>query len=173
MEKRQLLHLLQHYSGTSSQEAADVISLVNEYPYSQVLHALSARVSKDHNLENQQSLLQAAAIYSTDRTVLKEIMSGTYQASVVKEKSKSEVTVVQVNNIQATLDAVDYADLVIQDLEKLNTLKHNFEALAADLGYDTTEQKKKPPVRTKKHTDAIASDPLIEDIKTSKKKNRT
>jgi tetratricopeptide (TPR) repeat protein len=181
VEKRQLVDLLQHYSGSTSQEAAEVISLVHEYPYSQVLQALSARVSKDHNLENQQNLLQLAAVYSTDRAVLKEIMSGVYEAASVKEKSKlsdEPVTVIQKPSTDGILkpipDGIDYADEVIQDLERLNELKHNFETLAADFAngaFETTSEKpkKKPPVRTKKDTVA-SSDPLIEDIKTSKKK---
>ena len=74
MEPKKLVDLLHHYSGSSSQEASEVISLSKEYPYSQVLQALAARVSKDHNLDNQQHLLQSAAVYSTDRSVLKEII---------------------------------------------------------------------------------------------------
>jgi tetratricopeptide (TPR) repeat protein len=178
VETRQLVDLLHHYSGSSSQEAADVISMRNEYPYSQVLQALSARVSKDHNFDNQQSLLQLAAVYSTDRSVLKEIMSKVYEAAYAKEENIKVTAPLAVAspsiNTHKTIDAVDYADEVIHDLERLNELKLNFEALAAGFESGTTETevekpKRKPPGRPKKNIE-VASDPLIEDIKTTKKK---
>ncbi|HEY3429859.1 MAG TPA: hypothetical protein VGK39_04220, partial [Cyclobacteriaceae bacterium] len=157
MEKRQLADLLHHYTGSSSQEAAEVISLVHEYPYSQVLQALSARVSKDHNLDNQQLLLQSAAIYSTDRSVLKGIMSKVYEAAYAKEAGLTTHDTNTGVNIQQSISAIDYADEVIHDLERLNELKHNFEALAEGFGYpaSTTPEKpkRKPPVRTKKNID--------------------
>ena len=169
MEKRQLADLLHHYTGSSSQEAADVISLVHEYPYSQVLQALSARVSKDHNLDNQQLLLQSAAIYSTDRSVLKEIMSKVY----AKETGTSTTATNTGINIQQSLGSIDYADEVIHDLERLNELKHNFEALAEGFGFPASttpdKPKRKPPIRTKKNIE-VHPDPLIETIETTKKK---
>ena len=182
MEPKQLVDLLHHYSGSSSQEATEVISLCNEYPYSQVLQALAARVSKDHNLDNQQLLLQSAAVYSTDRSVLKEIMSTVYQAAVTKESVADVVTVTKnVSSpspaVQQTIDSIDYADEVIQDLNTLRKLKVNFETLASGLGIPVEKQseappketpKRKPPIRTKKVAEPL-TDPLIEDIKTKKK----
>jgi hypothetical protein len=85
VDKKQLTELLNHYTASSSQEATDVISLCDQYPYSQLLHTLAARVSKDHNLQNQQAFLQSAAVYSTDRSVLKEIMSAARMAVAEKE----------------------------------------------------------------------------------------
>lgn len=186
MEPKQLVDLLHHYSGSSSQEATEVISLCNEYPYSQVLQTLAARVSKDHNLDNQQHLLQSAAVYSTDRSVLKEIMSTVYQAVVTKEsltvskESVAEVTLtknVSSATIQQTIDSIDYAEEVMQDLKTLKKLKVNFETLASGLGIplETPNEvpakvasKRKPPIRTKKVAEPL-TDPLIEDIKTKKK----
>jgi tetratricopeptide (TPR) repeat protein len=168
VEKKQLVDLLQHYSGSSSEEAEEVLSLVHTYPYSQVLQALSARVGKDHNLENQQLLLQSAAVYSTDRSVLKEIMSKAYSTIKTKEKAGTPVTVVQDSQVHEAIDSIDYADEVIHDLERLNELKHNFETLAA--GMPALEKpKRKPPGRPKKNIEPSA-DPLIENIKTTKKK---
>lgn len=177
METRQLVDLLHHYSGSSSQEAAEVISLRDEYPYSQVLQALSARVSKDHNFDNQQLLLQSAAVYSTDRSVLKEIMSKVFEAAVTKQ-GVNEVMVAEptttIVHAHQTIDSIDYAEEVIHDLKRLNELKHNFETLAANFGNATPETavekpKRKPPGRPKKNIE-VSSDPLIEDIKTTKKK---
>jgi tetratricopeptide (TPR) repeat protein len=183
VEPKKLVDLLHHYSGSSTQEATEVISLCNEYPYSQVLRTLAARVSKDHNLENQQGLLQSAAVYSTDRSVLKEIMSTVYEAAVAKESAPEAVVTKKVSTptvsaaaIQKTIDSIDYADEVIADLNQLKKLKINFENVASGLasGIGEVEEKpvekpkRKPPIRTKKVVEP-ASDPLIEDIKTKKK----
>ena len=177
MEPKRLVDLLHHYAGSSSQEATEIISLSNEYPYSQVLRALAARVSKDHNFDNQQHLLQSAAVYSTDRTVLKAIMATVYQTAVAKEEVAAVTLTKNVSStaIQKTIDSIDYAEEVIQDLERLKKLKINFETLASGFGKATSEAtteetpKRKPPGRPKKTGEAI-SDPLIEDIKTTKKK---
>lgn len=177
METRQLVDLLHHYSGSSSQEAAEVISLRDQYPYSQVLQALSARVSKDHNFDNQQLLLQSAAVYSTDRAVLKEIMSKVYEAAYTKAEVAEATIPVQAianSNIQQTIDSIDYADEIIHDLKRLNELRHNFESLTADFGNTGAElivekPKRKPPGRPKKNKE-VSADPLIEDIEITKKK---
>ena len=170
MEKKQLVNLLHHYNSSSTEEAKEVLSLRDEYPYSQVLQALSARVSKDHNLENQQAFLQSAAIYSTDRSVLKEIMSGVFKAIGSNTQSLAITKPAPTLNLKDS--SIDYADEVVHDLDRLNELKHNFESLADSLSFaPSAEQKpsRKPPGRPKKNKEAVA-DPLIDDIKTNKKK---
>jgi hypothetical protein len=132
VEKRQLISLLHHFDSASSQEANDIISLLKEYPYSQVLHSVSARVSKDLQLSNQQDLLTQAAVYSTDRTVLKEIM--TISPPVVEQakesiaeskKTAAEKPVVEPKILPTT--NVDYAEEILADLKKLHESKSNFE----------------------------------------------
>lgn len=183
MDKIQLTDLLNHYTASSPEEASDVISLCDQYPYSQLLHALAARVSKDHNFENQQSILQSAAVYSTDRSVLKQIMSEIPMTLV--EKHVKVTTTVSTITITADKESVDYAEAVIKDLKRLNELRHNFELLAdafehgiphvKELTEETiepvTDKKpvKKAVGRPKKVVEAKA-DPLIEEIKTTKKK---
>ncbi len=177
METRQLIDLLHHYSGSSSQEAEEVISLCHQYPYSQVLQALAARVSKDHNFDSQQHFLQSAAVYSTDRSVLKEIMSKVYETTYTETEVEAITIPAETStasNVQQTIDSIDYADEIINDLKRLNELRHNFETLTADFGNARAEviveePKRKPPGRPKKNPE-VTADPLIEDIKASKKK---
>ncbi len=71
MEKELFIDVLKHYSKSSENEALTVISLKESFPFSQVLRILAARVSKDHNLEGQNHLLQQAAVYAADRGILK------------------------------------------------------------------------------------------------------
>ena len=154
-----------------------MISMRNEYPYSQVLQTLSARVSKDHNFDSQHLLLQSAAVYSTDRTVLKEIMSKVYEATYAKEEVNPVAIpsgTITSSTIQTTVGSIDYAVEIIHDLERLNKLKQNFETLAAGFGNATPgimaeKPKRKTAGRPRKNMEA-SSDPLIEDIKITKKK---
>lgn len=132
MEKSQFTNLLKHYSGSSQEEAQAVNALVAHYPYSQLLEALAARVSKDHQLPNQQLVLQRAAVYATDRSVLKEIMTAVTEAKQEHESNQSpgqHENLVTTHEPAITTASTDYADEVIHDLEKLQELKHNFEAL--------------------------------------------
>lgn len=172
MDKKQLTDLLNHYTASSTQEATEVISLCDQYPYSQLLHALAARVSKDHNLQNQQAILQSAAVYSTDRSVLKQIMSAATMA-VTEQDNATDSTVSSIT-ITAEKDSIDYAEAVLKDLKRLHELKHNFEEMvtAFENGIPVVPEEKvvkKRVGRPKKVVEAKA-DPLIEEIKTTKKK---
>lgn len=172
MDKKQLTDLLNHYTASSTQEATDVISLCDQYPYSQLLHALAARVSKDHNFQHQQAILQSAAVYSTDRSVLKEIMSAARMA--VAEKEAATLSTVSSITITAEKDSVDYAEAVLKDLKRLHELKHNFEAMvtAFETGIPAVPEKKavRKAVGRPKKVVEVKADPLIEEIKTTKKK---
>lgn len=181
MDKQQLSDLLNHYTASSTEEASEVISLCDKYPYSQLLHVLAARVSKDHNFQNQQDILQAAAVYSTDRSVLKHIMTEEAQPATVAEaviaRPERHVTVTPVVapvTIAPEADGIDYAEAVLKDLKRLHELKHNFEKMVSvfEMGIPDVEEKKpaRKPIGRPKKTVEVKADPLIEEIKTTKKK---
>jgi hypothetical protein len=138
VEKDQFIQVVHHFSGSSVQEAQDVLSLKESYPYSQLLHALSARVSKDHGFSTHSGELQMAAVYAADRGVLKEIMLEDFTSS----SDGSQVSVITVTapstayrqpalqSAPALIEpSEDVADEILHDLERLNELKLNFERL--------------------------------------------
>lgn len=129
MEKTVFLNILQHYASTSPDEAKEIAALRAQYPYSQMLQTLSARVSKDHGFQQQQRDLQVAAVYSADRTWLKEIITAQPEEPVQQVVSKHFNA-----NEQAltTIDSVDVADAIMDDLERLSRLKNTFENLFMD-----------------------------------------
>lgn len=167
MEKNAFISLLKRYNSTTHGEAATVIELRKQFPYSQVLQSLAARLSKDHELESHQSILQDAAVYSADRNALKEIFFEPYipfkepemvakatesapifNESEIKPSTEIKMEVAPVSRAEdrklrsiETVDSVDYADEIMRDLEKLNTLKHNFEMLFVE--YSEVESKPK------------------------------
>ena len=109
------------------------------YPYSQLLHVLSARASRDHGLGDQQSELQLAAIYSADRSILKTMMGQPAvdsEASMVV-KSSSNLRETQPMSAQQDSQAPtltgsiesqdDLADQVIKDVNELYKTRHTFE----------------------------------------------
>jgi hypothetical protein len=129
VDKTEFLQLLQHYATTSVDEAQEIASLRTQYPYSQLLQTLAARSSKDHGLQHQQRDLQLAAVYAADRALLKEIITLQPEEPVQQIVSKHVDADVQV---AATLDSVDMADIVMDDLERLSKLKGTFENLFMD-----------------------------------------
>lgn len=129
VDKTEFLQLLQHYATTSVDEAQEIASLRTQYPYSQLLQTLAARSSKDHGLQHQQRDLQMAAVYAADRALLKDIITLQPEEPVQQIVSKHVDADVQV---AATLDSVDVADIVMDDLERLSKLKGTFENLFMD-----------------------------------------
>ncbi|HTE33403.1 MAG TPA: hypothetical protein VK666_23640 [Chryseolinea sp.] len=93
MEKQPFIDLLKNYSKSSEDEALSIIALKESFPFSQVLHILAARLAKDHNIAGHEQILQAAAIYAADRSILKNAMSGDPIVAGVPSRSKeSDVT---------------------------------------------------------------------------------
>ena len=74
MNKIGLTGILSRFGELTEADENDIQRSLNEYPYSQVLHVLMARVSRDLRLPSQERCLSQAAIYSTDRNILKGIM---------------------------------------------------------------------------------------------------
>jgi hypothetical protein len=158
VDKSQFLNVVQHFSDSSVEEAQEILSLKESFPYSQLLHALSARVSRDHGFSTQQSELQLAAVYAGDRAVLKDVMTlaasdfviaapaqkgnGTHATPPPVTTTPTPVAVVTT----ATEEYEDVADELIHDLDRLHELKHNFEMLFADgAATETVKKQEKAP----------------------------
>lgn len=129
VDKARFVEILQHYASTSVEEAQEIASLRARYPYSQVLQTLAARASKDHGFQHQQRDLQIAAVYAADRVLLKDIITLQPEEPVQQVVSKHVDADAQV---ATTLDSVDVADVVMDDLDRLSKLKDTFENLFMD-----------------------------------------
>lgn len=121
METPDFLNVLQHFCGTTSKDAENVLTLKDAFPFSQVLHTLSARVSKDHGFSNSQQELQLAAVYAADRSVLKDIMERKTSFSPVQSEAEKELKASE-----------EFSQNLIHELERLHQLRENFELLFAD-----------------------------------------
>lgn len=168
--------ILQHYSGTSTEEAEWLYALTQEYPYSQVIQALAARAAQDHHHALENEFLQRAAVYSTDRAALKQLMSEA--TSVLQQVSKSNQTTAKSASDSTEAHQVltsskstvtDYADEVIHDLERLQELKHDFEAYFEGTQEPKTEKVTVPKAKQPEEKEEIESKP---DAKKLSKKER-
>jgi hypothetical protein len=124
VETPEFLKVLKHFPTTSFQEAEAMLALRENFPFSQVLHSISARVSKDHEISNSKAVLQLAAVYSADRAVLKEVMETSSTLNGVAKagtRANAGAPVVQ-----------DLANTILEDLAKLHKLRENFELLFID-----------------------------------------
>jgi hypothetical protein len=157
VEKETFIKLLERYPESTAEEAQAVLMLKEAFPYSQVLHTLSARLCKEQGFSTQIQELQMAAVYAADRGVLKEVMLAD-QLSVVKSARLSSAISAAASVMDAptpapvTTDDFDpesLADEVMHDLEKLHALKQNFEALFIEGKASTASEKEKSrPVKT-------------------------
>jgi hypothetical protein len=131
VEKDLFINVLKRYPESSTEEAQAVLLLKAAFPYSQLLHALSARVAKDHDFSNHQAELQQAAVYAADRGVLREIMTIENFAPARPDNAPLSIPSVTYSNLPAvaTVQEDNLADEVIHDLERLHELKANFELL--------------------------------------------
>jgi hypothetical protein len=135
-----IIKLLKSSTASSVGEAKEVLELKAQYPYCQAFHVLAAKVSKEHDLRSQQQELQSAAVYSCDRSVLKDIMTAqqpSEEEEIVADKAQHEPAENTSQTFSYTIqtettDSVDIADTVLDDLLKLNILRQNFEILFAD-----------------------------------------
>lgn len=75
LDKSKFLFLLVNNSSISSDETAALQLLQDEFPYSQAIHNLVARGSQLNDLPAKQGKLNKAAVYATDRTILKTLVT--------------------------------------------------------------------------------------------------
>lgn len=159
MDKEQFLQAIRSFTKVSIEEAKELCALREEYPYSQILHVLAARLSKDHNLSNHQHDLQMAAVYSADRSVLKEVMSKipevwpASQEVVGQSHPEAPSTIAATDQSSAEeKSGQDLADKVMQDLRTLSILKNNFENMVEEgntIPYHHTAEKAEQETRRK------------------------
>lgn len=191
MEKDDFLDLAKNYTSLTIEEALAIDELQQSYPYSQVIHCLATRGARDHQLEKSGSLLALSAVYATDRTVLKAIMTAprTARTSSTHAIESPQVASAAAETTDETVtEAIDRGlsgealnHEIMLDLDRLQKLKHDFEvsfmeyARVNQPGYKSPEtnasptpvQKKEVPVRHQrkaKPADDLIPEPSGESI---------
>jgi len=185
-----------NYTDLKPEEFGQVKEWSRHFPYCQVLHLVASRSARDERDPDQQTYLHRAAVYSTDRIVLKQVMTVTAkpraevtpvmetkaevegkpekapepqpivkkkESSVPKEVAKPQESLREENTLEG--DALR-EDLNFQ-LHRLHELMHQF-----DDRYEELQGKlpKKNPVKDKVDAEPTTEGPLIEEIKSSRRK---
>jgi len=74
VNKQKFVEILNNRNVVDYDDIQKIEALEKDYPYSQVLHTLSAIASYSQKSKNAKHKLNMAAVYSTDRSVLKELV---------------------------------------------------------------------------------------------------
>ncbi len=182
MEKNHFYQLLSNYTALTEEEVNELLKLQKEYPYSQVIQSMTARASNDLEMESRNEYLHLGAIYSTDRSILKSIMSmPTIDRTIVKPIQVESTSTVEIAPFEkensnpkefiSQLEGDELYDEIEKDVTLLKKLKLEFET-TADRVLKSSEkpekEEKRPEKKVKKSLEP--SDGLIEEIKTTKKK---
>jgi hypothetical protein len=187
--------LIQNFACLEKDEADELISLQKEYPYSQVIHNLVAKAAQDLNLSDKEHYLHEGAIYSTDRSVLKSIITALrtkrtaprsisapltsviesipeYQPPFAIHSGKEPVALLK---SESNGTGEDIYQQVTRDLAQLSQSRHHFEEVVAALEKNqpiplALVSKKVEKAEVQEVKSMESGDELIEEIKNSKRK---
>ncbi len=177
--------LVKNFTALTPAEYATLQSLVATYPYCQVIHVLSARASKDLNAPDQQERLHRAAVYATDRSVVKwaigaptaeraliemtpvEIAPTPQDRPIKKSDHPGPTTVINIAGMPSTnpLEGDALRSDLSKELNRLQQLKHDFETTYVALQHELHPEVSEGTVST-----GEKEAPLIEEIKSTRKK---
>lgn len=179
VDKDRFLVLVNNFTSLTAEEAHELIALQDQFPYSQVIHHLCSRAAQDQSLANREELLHTSAIYATERSVLKFIMTAPVvprtdeQVAEDPEEDLPEIVSPVPSAIaeRAISDDVLRRDL-LQDMDILKQMKTKYEATVEQLDrIKPSQQAEESKKKMKKSVDPQEPiDTLIEEIKSSKKK---
>ena len=85
LNKQKFRQVVSNYRDLSVQDRIDLHDLVKDHPYSQILHTLVAKANHDAKTDIVRQSLNYAAMYASDRSVLKDIIQSERE---IKEHTK-------------------------------------------------------------------------------------
>ena len=219
--------LTKNFTNLTEEECFQVQKLAREHPYSQLIHLIHSRAAQDLRHPDKAELLNQSAVYSSDRSVLKWVMTAAREERiavaaipalddrrievpvsvvpafddrikipvidppVTKEKNISpsatpSVGIIKKNKSFETAEKVTQPSITSQyetgltgdalredlyrELEKLKRLKHEFAVSLEEFQKSNppnVEANQQPKLKNSRES---ATEPLLEDIKTNRKK---
>ncbi len=163
MNKQKFQGILSNYQQISDDDRLELHRLVKEYPYSQILHTLVAKANIDAKTAIATQTLNFAAMYATDRQLLKSILKPeiTYKkevdSPVSSQPAAPKQTIQSKKQVKITVDSAQYSnagdnlrDEFWQHLNNLKASKANYlEWLDKTQDQDDEEPKPKKKEVTK------------------------
>lgn len=154
MNKERINILITHPEQATPEEVKMIEDVINKYPYAQLLRSLLARIHFIQDTDKKDKLLQTAAIYTTDRTVLKKLIQQKEYLLQTNEVSPYQTLVEDTispsihdnDTLSDDHESISIFDEVLKNLEKLKSLRQQFQFLELN----ETEEKKEPDEKEKK-----------------------
>ncbi|UII25224.1 hypothetical protein LVD15_18185 [Fulvivirga maritima] len=162
MNKQKFIKIVKNYNNISEEDRNKLHELVKNYPYSQILHTLIAKANNDANTDIATQTLHYAALYASDRHVLRNIIEEEPEEEEVLISADEELVTEpkEESGFSASIDEEDIhseelRDSVLLDLEALRKSKESYLEWVAE----HPEKEKKPAKKktTKKSTESSTS----------------
>jgi len=163
VDKERVNYLINRPAEATKKDSEELAELIREYPYSQMLHILLAKIRSLQDHENKQSAITKAAIYASNRTNLKAVIQTegqlesiedipVYQDLPILELEEPGTHVNQgIFSGQPASDSATIFDEVLKNLQKLKSLREQFLFLEEDdaaVGQEPIKEVKEGTSRT-------------------------
>lgn len=99
MNRQSFTQLVKDYKGIPGRDRDELHELAHEYPYSQIIHTLVAKSHHDAKSKMAKQTLSYAAMYATDRAVLKQIIQSGPEY-VATEEAPGNISVPKVSKTE-------------------------------------------------------------------------
>lgn len=165
MNTERINYLLNHPKEANKEDIPILEEFIQKFPYSQMLHILRAKIGFLQNDVNKSKKLTKAAIYASNRAILKElIQKETYLENIEEIPVYQDLPIIELEDDSDGFgsdshidvkgdDSASIFDEVLKNLQKLKSLREQFLFLEEDI--DTEESKEqntdslKKPKKTK------------------------
>lgn len=168
MDKVQFCEVVKNFSAITAEESKELSKLVDLYPYSQVIQHLATRAAKDNNLTTAEEQLHKSAIYATNRSVLKKVITvPRSERKRVIEKIASEIREqTQDNKTAPSLEKSTIEEVKAAPQENKSTPQSN------ELLIDENKSVPIISIRSKKTGDALVKELMTDLNKLQKLKHQ-
>jgi hypothetical protein len=131
LEKERFLFMANHATSLTAEETSELESVQREFPYCQAVHVLAARGAQLNSLENAKQMLNLGAVYATDRSVLKEVLSAPRAERADQGEIRENEDLVVESPVRVP-GRENLAAEVMQDLFRLKELRKAFEVSVSE-----------------------------------------
>lgn len=181
MNKQKFNNIVSNPDVITSSDVEALNELANSFPYSQIIHALNAKAQSISKNSDSQKAVSTAAMYATDRQVLKElVLSQPKVETKAVPVDKAEITVQKTKKVlpkhkKITIDVSSFKNesqevrnSIWLDLEKLKVSKaHYVEYLDRE---ELKEQSKKVTTPAKKSSKSSVKKESVKKATTNSEK---
>lgn len=152
MNKQKFLNIIQSHVFTENDDVLSFKKITEQYPYSQITHTLLAKYYNETKSTEAKKHIQIAAIYATDRVVLKKIIEST-PATLATPKLVDESTTLtqeKSKNFKSTpLEITDIDQLRVDIFKNLEQLQESKKPYTETVEQPIKEVKKVPVIKAK------------------------